>query len=849
MLVLGGSSAGSALYRNLPVSTWAPPHLYFTHLLGLLLLLLLTLGCRRVGGASYRNLLVSTLAPPRLSLTHLWKLVLGGSVGSVGRRVGSASYRNLPVSRLASPRLSLTHLWTFVLGSVGSIGSAPHRNLPVSTLPSPRLSLTHLWTLLLGVVVLGGRVGSAIHLEAAQSHSSFTCEPIGLRMCQELPYNNTFMPNLLNHYDQQTAALAMEPFHPMVNLACSSDLRGFLCALYAPVCMEYGRVALPCRSLCLNAKRDCHKLMDMFGVAWPDEMECSRFPDCEESYPRAVDLLTGVQTTEEPAVSVQRDYGFWCPRELKVDPDLGYSFLGARDCSAPCPSMHFARDQLTLARYLIGASAILCLTATLFTCLTFLIDVTRFRYPERPIIFYALCYLVVALVFLLGFLLEERVACNAASPSQFRASTVTQGSHNKVCTLLFMALYFFSTAGGAWWVVLTLTWFLAAVPKWGSEAIEKKALLFHAAAWGLPGLLTVTLLALNKTEGDGVSGVCFVGLYDVTTLRWFVLAPQCANVVLGVALLLAGIVALNRVRMEIPLEKENQDKLVKFMIRIGVFSALYLAPLLTVIGCLIYEQSNRALWDGTWVKETCREYHIPCPYQVEESSRPVLVLLVLKYVMGLVVGVPSVFWISSRKTCSEWASFLHGRRQRKDSAVNESRQVLQEVPGDFAASLLLRDPTATPVVRKSRGTSTQGTSTRASSARASSSAHLNMADDDEEEEEEPTSRPTSPRYHGGSTGYHGSPGYHGSLHRNRDGRYTGCTYRGPDERSPYGSMPRLQDQLSSNHGSLRDLDSLSRQGSQSRSHAPSACMPLPSMSPTHAPSLTYTHADEDLANA
>lgn len=45
---------------------------------------------------------------------------------------------------------------------------------------------------------------------AAGSHSLFTCEPITLRMCQGLSYNSTFMPNVLNHYDQQTAALAME---------------------------------------------------------------------------------------------------------------------------------------------------------------------------------------------------------------------------------------------------------------------------------------------------------------------------------------------------------------------------------------------------------------------------------------------------------------------------------------------------------------------------------------------------------------------------------------------------------------------------------------------------------------
>lgn len=76
-------------------------------------------------------------------------------------------------------------------------------------------------------------------------------------------------------------------------------------------------------------------------------------------------------------MTVQRDYGFWCPRELKVDPDLGYTFMGKRDCSAPCPSMFFNQQELTFIRYFIGVVSILCLSATLFTFLTFLIDVTR----------------------------------------------------------------------------------------------------------------------------------------------------------------------------------------------------------------------------------------------------------------------------------------------------------------------------------------------------------------------------------------------------------------------------------------------------------------------------------------
>ncbi|NXS99396.1 FZD3 protein, partial [Jacana jacana] len=456
-----------------------------------------------------------------------------------------------------------------------------------------------------------------------------------------------------------------QPFHPMVNLECSRDFRPFLCALYAPVCMEYGRVTLPCRRLCQRAYSECSKLMEMFGVSWPEDMECTRFPDCDEPYPRLVDLNLPGEPTEEAPMAVQRDYGFWCPQELKIDPDLGYSFLRVRDCSPPCPNMYFRREELSFARYFIGVISIVCLSATLFTFLTFLIDVTRFRYPERPIIFYAVCYMMVSLIFFIGFLLEDRVACNASSPAQYKASTVTQGSHNKACTMLFMVLYFFTMAGSVWWVILTITWFLAAVPKWGSEAIEKKALLFHASAWGIPGTLTIILLAMNKIEGDNISGVCFVGLYDVDALRYFVLAPLCLYVVVGVSLLLAGIISLNRVRIEIPLEKENQDKLVKFMIRIGVFSVLYLVPLLVVIGCYFYEQAYRGVWETTWFQERCREYHIPCPYQVTQMSRPDLILFLMKYLMALVVGIPSVFWVGSKKTCFEWASFFHGRRKKE----------------------------------------------------------------------------------------------------------------------------------------------------------------------------------------
>ncbi|CAL8378901.1 unnamed protein product [Arctogadus glacialis] len=187
---------------------------------------------------------------------------------------------------------------------------------------------------------------------------------------------------------------------------------------------------------------------------------------------------------------------------------------------------------------------------------------------------------------------------------------------------------------------------------------------------------------------------------------------------------------------------------------------------------------------------------------VEDSHEPALVLFLVKYLMMLVVGVPSVFWVGSKKTCFEWAGFLHGNK-RKDSGVNEARQVLQEQP-DLAQSLL-RDPN-TPIIRKSRGTSTQGTSTHASSTQ------LAALDDPDEPIRPLPPLPASGRSKPSSL--HSRVSYHGSLNRSRDNRHDAAAgYGGSEVRSHHGSMPRLDHPLST-HGSLHRLDGQSARGSQ-----------------------------------
>jgi frizzled protein 1/7 len=42
---------------------------------------------------------------------------------------------------------------------------------------------------------------------------------------------------------------------------------------------------------------------------------------------------------------------------------------------------------------------------------------------------------------------------------------------------------------------------LAAGLKWGHEAIEANSQYFHLAAWAVPAIKTITILAMGKVEG------------------------------------------------------------------------------------------------------------------------------------------------------------------------------------------------------------------------------------------------------------------------------------------------------------------------------------------------------------
>lgn len=106
---------------------------------------------------------------------------------------------------------------------------------------------------------------------------------------------------------------------------------------------------------------------------------------------------------------------------VQCNTSLGYRIISddqsRKICAPPCHSAYFSDEnsKSTINTWLGILSVSCCLSCT-FVLLTFCIDITRFKYPQRPIIFLALCYFFVSCGYLIRLTLgHENVACRFES--------------------------------------------------------------------------------------------------------------------------------------------------------------------------------------------------------------------------------------------------------------------------------------------------------------------------------------------------------------------------------------------------------------------------------------------------
>ncbi|CAF1581291.1 unnamed protein product, partial [Didymodactylos carnosus] len=371
-----------------------------------------------------------------------------------------------------------------------------------------------------------------------------------------MPWNMTTYPNLLGHSKQDDADSDMAVYLPLLNINCSKVLRYFLCSVYTPICSVIVGAVKPCRNLCEEARIGCERVMMQFGFNWPPLLRCDQYPNDQPCFEAPKDgQIINKKSIQQSKQQFQRGSkddleDFLCPYQFRVyNTEFKYtlkfnSHLHVENCGMPCKQMLFNMDnqeRIKTFRYYVGILAILCMISTSFTIFTYLIDMKRFSYPERPILFLSICYFLLSIAYLIGFVdyfFDSTISCNqddlstiGGQQSLTDSTTVgkdtisvdssrgvrllVQGTQNKWCILTFLLIYFFGMASMIWWVILTLTWFMAAGLKWGHEAIEAQSVYFHLASWAIPTVMSAALLLKKSIDGDYLTGVCYTGLTDL----------------------------------------------------------------------------------------------------------------------------------------------------------------------------------------------------------------------------------------------------------------------------------------------------------------------------------------------
>ena len=535
------------------------------------------------------------------------------------------------------------------------------------------------------------------------------CVEISSPLCSALGYQGG-LPNILGITTREAADEALETYTSLYSTGCSNAMLHFICLVYYPICIDIeGEIItrIPCRELCEYVQCTCLDVVRDFGAEWPEDLQCSRFPydrSSEDSpcttltngtqldsfmslsLPRVeIDGVTRPQdsqiarcgdrtttltpTTEEPSSLPTK---FQCPvAKLRISNDTpsyqDYQLYVWKTCGLDCNATGLLGGAAEATTFhvviptIILTFAILGFICSVFTMTTFLIDRSRFPYPERPFIHLTVTYFVLSVLFIINASLKLG-NINFTCPSGFNVlqnlpNTINDGVSYEAgsCVTLAVFLYYTTMASYIWWVILTVTWFMAATLKWAEEAIAKFWLLYHTLAWGLPLILIIFMLAFQTVDGDTVAGICYPGNFNVATSAAGVLMPMFVFIATGTIIFVIGFISLNNIRRQVQDDPVKNTKLKRLILRVLTLALAITIPNVILIIVLLFQISQQEQW----------ELHAVCQSASAEEkaelgacdglhSGPSLMFYIFKYAMWTGVSCSTVIWVISRKTINSY---------------------------------------------------------------------------------------------------------------------------------------------------------------------------------------------------
>ena len=336
----------------------------------------------------------------------------------------------------------------------------------------------------------------------------------------------------------------------------------------------------------------------------------------------------------------------------------------AKSCVMKCDSKAlYSNIEQVLAFNWIFICATICAVSSGITVLTYLADVTRFAYPEKPIICHSVCCLFYALGHFFRILTGvDGVGCTQSKLGRVYLQEGLDGEF--ICTMSFLVIYYAQMALHIWWVILAVSWYLTAAKGWSQEALESISIWFHVIAWGVASVPSVIVLATKRFEGDPLTGLCVVGSQTPINLLYFILIPVSLCAILGMFLITYGFVSVFKVRKRLRTTKIDSNlsavdtkRFDKLMIRMSVFTISYIMPTAVYLVLTTYEYVEIPKWYKSLNTGTS-SYQAASSVTPSGGNVPEIYMLLIKIFSPFVLCIGTCFWILNCKTFKLWSKVI-----------------------------------------------------------------------------------------------------------------------------------------------------------------------------------------------
>ena len=112
----------------------------------------------------------------------------------------------------------------------------------------------------------------------------------------------------------------LQSFTTLVQLGCDR-IADFICILFAPPCVQVRDVSVPvppCRHVCEEARDQCSPYLQVVGVSWPEQFECSIFPEIADGSVQCAEPEMSKFSSKHFVFFVLHDYGLLLLRDVNV---------------------------------------------------------------------------------------------------------------------------------------------------------------------------------------------------------------------------------------------------------------------------------------------------------------------------------------------------------------------------------------------------------------------------------------------------------------------------------------------------------------------------------------------------